>query len=122
MGQGRVITDPSVLMDHIEYVYTVYCLPLYSLMLALNQRHIDYLSLDVEGLELSILQTIPFDKLDISVITVEYKHSSARQQYLDYMESKGYVMVQQLRYGSHELYMFGNDYVFVKKSILAEHG
>jgi hypothetical protein len=91
------------------------------MMMALNQPHIDYLSLDVEGAELPILKTIPFDKLDISVITVEYKHSVVRQEYVEYMDKQGYKMVQLLRYSLPELYMFGNDYVFVKKSLLTGH-
>jgi len=49
------------------------CYPLYSIMLALGRNHIDYLSLDVEGAELPILKTIPFDKLRIDVIDLEYK-------------------------------------------------
>ena len=35
---------------------------------------VDYLSLDVEGLELEVLNTIPFDKVDIRVMTVEFSH------------------------------------------------
>ncbi len=31
----------------------------------LDQRKVDYLSLDVEGNELDILKTIPFDKIDV---------------------------------------------------------
>jgi hypothetical protein len=50
----------------------VICYPLYSVMLAIGQNHIDYLSLDVEGAELAILSTIPFDKLRIEVILLEY--------------------------------------------------
>ncbi|ELT88811.1 hypothetical protein CAPTEDRAFT_205199 [Capitella teleta] len=52
---------------------TVQCYPLYSILLALDRDHIDYLSLDVEGPEVEILDTIPFDKLRIDVITVEYR-------------------------------------------------
>jgi len=51
---------------------SVICYPLYSIMLAIGQTHIDYLSLDVEGAELPILKTIPLDKLFIDVILVEY--------------------------------------------------
>jgi len=47
------------------------CYPLYSIMLALKQTRIDYFSLDVEGSELNILSTIPFDKLYIDVLTIE---------------------------------------------------
>jgi len=39
------------------------CFPLYSLLLALGNPTVDYLSLDVEGTELGILKTIPWDKV-----------------------------------------------------------
>lgn len=45
----------------------VQCLPIYSLMLAVNVTTVDYFSLDVEGVELEVLQTIPWDKVDIKV-------------------------------------------------------
>lgn len=34
---------------------------------ALDQNKVDYLSLDVEGNELDILKTIPFDKINVKV-------------------------------------------------------
>ena len=43
----------------------------------LEQTEIDYLSLDVEGPELDILETIPFDTIKINVISLEY----SRQQH-----------------------------------------
>ena len=46
------------------------CFPVYSLLLSLNRTTVDYFSLDVEGLE-----TIPFDKVDIKVLTVEFLHT-----------------------------------------------
>ena len=50
------------------------CFPLYSLLLALNQTRVDFLSLDIEGDELHVLKTIPFDKVDIRMMTVEFAH------------------------------------------------
>ncbi len=44
------------------------CFPLYSLLLAIGRTEIDYFSLDVEGSEYKILQTIPWLKVDIKVI------------------------------------------------------
>ena len=52
----------------------VQCFPFYSILLALNIKHIDVFSLDVEGAEVLILDTIPFDKVDISMLNVEYQH------------------------------------------------
>lgn len=45
----------------------VQCFPLYTYLLALNVTVVDYFSLDVEGSELNVLKTIPFDKIDIKV-------------------------------------------------------
>ena len=43
------------------------CFPLYSVLLALNRTQVDYWSLDVEGHELKVLQTVPWDKVNIKV-------------------------------------------------------
>ena len=45
----------------------VTCLPLFSILMALDNPIIDYFSLDVEGSELAVLKTIPFDKVNIMV-------------------------------------------------------
>ena len=47
----------------------VICFPLFGVLKALNVTKVDYFSLDVEGAEMDVLRTIPFDDLDI---TVEY--------------------------------------------------
>ena len=49
-------------------------------MLALNRTTIDFFSLDVEGAELQVLQTIDFSKLNIRTLTVEYEHVKAGKQ------------------------------------------
>ena len=48
------------------------CVPLLYLLFDLKRTHIDYFSLDTEGSELSILKTIPFDKIRIDVLSVEW--------------------------------------------------
>ena len=50
----------------------VTCLPLFSILMALDNPRIDYFSLDVEGSELAILKTIPFDKVNIMVTNLYY--------------------------------------------------
>jgi len=45
----------------------VQCFPFFSLMSALNVSTVDYFSLDVEGNELDVLKTIPFDSIFIKV-------------------------------------------------------
>jgi Methyltransferase FkbM domain len=45
----------------------VHCMPLYSILLSVNRTTIDFFSLDIEGNELDVLRTLPFDKVDIKV-------------------------------------------------------
>ena len=74
------------------------CLPLYSLVMALGNVTINYLSLDIEGAELPVLQTLPWDSLDIEVMTVETNHAGevfpgTRQEARDYLALRGYVFI-----------------------------
>ncbi|TRY67100.1 hypothetical protein TCAL_14697 [Tigriopus californicus] len=50
------------------------CFPLYSVLLALGNPKVDYFSLDIEGAEIPVLKTIPWDKVDITVVEVEMNH------------------------------------------------
>ena len=43
---------------------------------AIGMTHIHFFSLDVEGAELDILKTIPFDKVKIDSFAIEYAVSS----------------------------------------------
>lgn len=45
----------------------VQCFPLFSILSALNRTQVDYFSLDIEGDELAVLKTIPWDRVDIKV-------------------------------------------------------
>ena len=85
-------------------------------MLALNVSHIDYFSLDVEGHELPVLKTIPFDKLDITVLTVEYLHAD-KKGIINFMTSKGYTLAKKLSYANPKMSQWSYDYVFVKSEI-----
>ena len=44
------------------------CFPLYSVLLAAGLTTLDLLSLDVEGIEYLVLNSIPWDKVDIKVM------------------------------------------------------
>ena len=48
-------------------VIKVTCLPLYTILLSVGNPTVDFFSLDVEGAELEILKTIPWDKVKINV-------------------------------------------------------
>lgn len=67
------------ILKDLDYVNTTgvrnptQCFPLDVLLNALGVSHVDYFSLDVEGAEIGILNTIPFDTLTIDVIGLEYR-------------------------------------------------
>lgn len=56
-------------------------------------RHIDYLSIDTEGSELSILSGFDFSCHDIHVITVEHNRTPERKKIHGLLQSKGYVRI-----------------------------
>ena len=47
------------------------CMPFYSIIQALGNPKIDFFSLDIDGVDLQVLLTIPWDKVDISVLMIE---------------------------------------------------
>lgn len=59
-------------------------------------RLIDYLSLDIEGTELDVLQVFPFERYEFGVMTIEHnaylgqQWQARRDQMLALLESKGY--------------------------------
>ncbi|XP_046644654.1 uncharacterized protein LOC124330256 [Daphnia pulicaria] len=57
-----------------EVIYAVQCFPLYSILLAIGQTTVDFFGLDVEGSEYKILKTIPWHKVDIKTLSVEWNH------------------------------------------------
>jgi FkbM family methyltransferase len=65
-----------------------------NLMLKYGTAHIDYCSIDVEGGEWKILQSINFDIISIDVITVENNFSDSR--FIDFLANKGYDYVGKL--------------------------
>ncbi|VVC28637.1 Hypothetical protein CINCED_3A020376 [Cinara cedri] len=81
-NMGRIADDEVVEDEVISNTFetkkspmiNVQCFPLYTYLLALNITVIDYFSLDVEGSELNVLKTIPFDKIDIKTLSVEFFH------------------------------------------------
>jgi Methyltransferase FkbM domain len=95
------------------------CFPLESLLLALNRTRIDYLSLDVEGLELDVLETIPWTRFDIRTMSVEHKHVPRGKQAIhDYMIRQGYQLVVDLHSLDPDRMIFVDDFIFAKPGML----
>jgi hypothetical protein len=112
----------------------VQCIPITTLLLALNKREVDYFSLDVEGNELDVLRTIDFDKINIKVIllfiywfgvtaalslqtlSVEYIHGKEGKDVMrEFMKTKGYAVHSKVVHSGN----LANDFIFVKNSVIA---
>jgi FkbM family methyltransferase len=63
-------------------VINVRCYNLSQLLVDKGIRHVDYLSIDTEGGEFGILQSIDFARIDIDVIEVENNYHEPFQEYL----------------------------------------
>ena len=124
MGEGKLVENSTNNATHNtgkDHIQNIFCAPLYTMMLALGRNRIDYFSLDVEGFELDLLKTIPFDLLDIAVFTVEVKHDKeGRQAVVDFMSDKGYKIHSKLRMFKPEIYFGCDDYVFIKKGFKSD--
>jgi len=53
-----------------------------------NIKHINFLSIDVEGAEIAVLESIDFNKYSFDLITIENNLSIKKLK--NYMSSKGY--------------------------------
>ena len=81
------------------------CYTLQSLVNRFEIKRIDFLSVDTEGGELEILQSIDFDAIPVGVISVEnnYYIGSIRR----FLESEGFLYVGTFKID--EIYVFGGD-------------
>lgn len=66
-----------------------------------NINSVDYLSIDTEGSELEILQSINYEQYKINAISVENNYNDNRIK--PFLESKGFVLIAQL--GEDEIYI-----------------
>jgi hypothetical protein len=93
--------------------YEMPSFPLFSLIAATEEfDHIDFLSLDVQGAEIGILENYPYDICPIKIIVAEvFTFNETTRQYLhDFMITKGYTRIE----------ANSADYVFALDSIIKE--
>lgn len=83
--------------EKMKHITPVSCLPLSLVFEDLKVTHINFFVLDVEGAELSILESIDWSRVIFDVITVETEKAFRRVGYAEdvaaYLLSKGYVEV-----------------------------
>jgi FkbM family methyltransferase len=80
-----------------------------------NINHVHYLSIDVEGAEFHVIQSIDFDKCFIDVIGYENNYENTGQVIKRYLESKGY---EKLNYTGLDCMMIHKDSQFNKVGAL----
>ncbi|TGZ53325.1 Protein Star [Temnothorax longispinosus] len=101
--------DVAYTGEHIR----VQCLPLTLYIAALGVETVDYFSLDIEGNEIDVLETIPFNEVDIKALSVEYIHNAKGRKYLiDMMDHRGYYVYSFVEHPDN----LANDIIFVKRN------
>ena len=120
----------SVIISQVEYIESsggsgkislqtrgkptvIPCFPLETLLAALDRKTVDFFSLDVEGVELEILKTIPYDRIDIKVLAVEYVHGN-KSAYRTFMETQGYRVHKDIHVANYDKVLYVDDFIFVK--------
>ena len=97
------------------------CFPLESILLALNRTHVDYVSLDVEGLELDIMKTIPFERIQIDTLSLEYINGKGgKKAYMEFMEQQGHVMYKEINHRRKIIDLSVHDLIFVRNGLLSK--
>ena len=69
--EGPMLDRAKAAAPHVKATDTL-CIHVYSILDAINMHHINFFYLNVEGAELEILKTIPFDKVKIDLFLIEY--------------------------------------------------
>jgi hypothetical protein len=75
MGEAHQRRIESTLGNKTADTVAVECFPVFAILQAIGVTHVDYFSLDVEGSELGVLQSLPLDKITVDVFSIEYLSS-----------------------------------------------
>ena len=104
--------------NKVARVTMIQCFPLYSILLACGRTDIDLFSLDIEGAELDVLKAIPWTKVDIKVILVEYEHiKEGKKVLVDYMTSKGYASLPNRQTWKQDIVFVKNGFDYNKTGL-----
>jgi len=106
VGINLIKGDYGLETDGSEGFYSrVKCFPLYTLLLAVNNTNLDVLSIGNQGQELAVLQTIPFKKVNIKLLSIhlgqyfednEEKKTKYMQEITQFLLSKSFKLKKQL--------------------------
>ena len=116
-GESIPITDRDRIQKIVQKTrrtIKMQCFPLTSIVYALGNPVIDYLSLDIEGAELDVLKTIPFDELNIQLMSLEIirkklnlnvpgDHIDQYDDIVNFLEEKGYKVLKSIPHTQEHL-------------------
>lgn len=109
---GRVSEMSSRIRDAIESespfdkITYIPCFSINTVLSAINQTQIDYISLDVEGGEADVIESLDFSQLSINVFSIEvFENEKSRNRINKRLLANGYKMIKD----------DGQDIFFVKK-------
>ncbi|XP_023327396.1 protein Star [Eurytemora carolleeae] len=107
---GGIVGNQDKKTDSEYSTVKVSCVPLYTMLLALNNPTVHYFSLDIEGAELKVLKTVPWNLVDIWLLGIESNHVGE----LDSMESRSDIIEFMVAQGYRHIGTVGIDDFFVK--------
>ncbi len=82
------------------------CFSLNTILQAINVKNVDMFSLDIEGGEWDVIESIDYSKFDINLFCIEWVHLKGNKQKVhDHLMHNGYLFVAENGY----------DYFFWKK-------
>ena len=71
------------------------CFSLNTILSAINVKKVDYFSLDVEGGEYSVLQSIKFDKTTIDSFSIEHNgFADEKDKIISHLQNKGFTNIK----------------------------
>jgi FkbM family methyltransferase len=97
-------------MGGTSYVVTVRTYPLHQLLEKYKITHIHYLSIDVEGGEWNVIQSIDFHQCYIDVIGFENNYKEQSEPIVEYLKEKGYLRIGDYLQG--DIFMIHQDSLF----------
>jgi hypothetical protein len=73
-----------------------------------NVKHINYLSIDVEGAEFEVIKSINFNKVFIDVIGFENNYNDTSLPIIKYLEDKNFIVINK----SQDIFMIHKKSIF----------
>jgi len=91
------VSDAKGIKNEDKRGTNVICVPLYSLLLSIGNPTVDFFSFDVEGAEIGILESIPWENVKIRVMLIEVTKVDRKRVIHRIMTGAGYCLVDQLK-------------------------